>query len=157
MNYQRTKLGSFMYNFTIKCGVFLCRHKWLYYILNLTWGVFLTLIGFILSLIMLISIHKPTKYHGTFYFITRAKNWGGLEMGMIFLVSRNNQEHTVMHELGHTYQNAILGPFMLFSVSIPSAIRYWYRKFKKTTKDYDCIWFEGGASDLGKWVVNFEN
>lgn len=154
---KRTKIGTFMYNLTMQCGWFLDKHIWLYYILNFTWGIFLTVIGFLLALVMLITGHKPKKFHSTFYFNTRAKNWGGLEMGMTFLVSRNDHAHTVMHELGHTYQNAIFGPFMLFLVSIPSAIRYWVRRFKKSEKSYDAIWFEGAASDLGEAVMNYED
>ena len=46
-----------------------------------------------------------------------------------------------MHEFGHSFQNAILGPFMIFLVSIPSAIRYWYQTIReskgKTNKPYD--------------------
>jgi hypothetical protein len=33
-------------------------------------------------------------------------------------------KHCVEHECGHTFQNAIFGPFAIFLVFIPSFIRY---------------------------------
>ncbi len=51
----------------------------------------------------------------------------------------------------------MLGFFMPFIVSIPSAVRYWYREYlvrdgKKLSWElppYDSIWFEGWATALG--------
>ena len=62
--------------------------------------------------------------------------------------------HTKQHELGHTFQNAILGPFFIFLVSIPSAIRYWLHRFNKLNHDYDFAWFEGNASYFGNYYYN---
>ena len=45
-------------------------------------------------------------------------------MGLMFVRDTTSSEHVNKHELGHSYQNAILGPFMPFMVAIPSAIRY---------------------------------
>ena len=58
------------------------------------------------------------------------------------------------HESGHGIQNLLFGPLMPFVVSIPSAIRYWYREYLMKVKkikcwnlpDYDSIWFEGTAT-----------
>jgi hypothetical protein len=62
--------------------------------------------------------------------------------------------HTKCHELGHTYQNALWGPFTIFLVAIPSAIRYWYQiireKQGKPNKPYDSVYFEGSASYIGE-------
>ena len=161
MEQKRTKFGSAMYNFTTKFGKFLCKIKPLYYLLNLTWGLFLTIIGWFVALAMLVSKHKPTWYHGIIYFKTTSSNWGGFSIGMVFVVCSNAPESTLEHEYGHTYQNAILGPFMLFLVSIPSMIRYWVRdkeikKGNALKTDYDAIWFESGASDIGHWALEYE-
>ena len=79
-------------------------------------------------------------------------------MGTMFL--RDNSNYIIStnnHEYGHTFQNAILGPFFIFIVAIPSAIRYWYREFsKKTQPDYDAIWFEGSATEIGNDAYSFD-
>lgn len=101
---------------------------------------------------------KAWKF-GPCYYIMIGNNWGGLEMGKCFFVAYNMGDswtlHTKCHEMGHTFQNAILGPFMIFLVSIPSAIRYWYQRIRtkkgKSNKAYDLIWFEGSASEIGEY------
>jgi hypothetical protein len=72
---------------------------------------------------LLICGKKPIAYYGIYYFEIGAF-WGGLEMGLMFLRDKESDESVSKHELGHSYQNAILGPFMILLVSIPSAIRY---------------------------------
>lgn len=154
-NYKRTKYGKFMYNVCYKGGLFLNKHRWLYYVLASTWGILMTLVGLLISVALLIAGKKPIKYGGIYYFKV-GKNWGGLEMGLMFLTDEysGNYDDIKNHELGHSYQNAILGPLMPFLVSIPSAIRYWYRNFsKKPQPDYDAIWFEGNATDIGYAVI----
>lgn len=116
----------------------------------------MTLLGLIITLVLLIFGKKPKKHKGIYY-IEVGKGWGGLEMGLMFLCSENPSEHLKNHETGHTYQNALLGPLFPILVGIPSAIRYWYREivYKINTKKYynlpkyDDIWFEGSASDIG--------
>jgi hypothetical protein len=71
----------------------------------------------------------------------------------------NATEYTKQHEVGHSVQNCFFGPLMPFIVSIPSVIRYWYRRIRreigkppKTT--YDSVWYEGTATTLGNKVIN---
>ena len=82
-------------------------------------------------------------------------------MGTMFLRDCNSDNSINNHEYGHTFQNAILGPFFIFIVAIPSAIRYWYQtireKQNKENKDYDLIWFEGGATDIGNEAEKYFN
>ena len=162
MDYQniRTKYGKLMFNFTTKIGKFLVKHIWLYYILNYTWGLIMTIFGWLsLSLICLfdpLKIKNIGKF-GPVIYLTIGDNWGGLSLGTTTFVADNMGDlwtvHTKCHELGHTFQNAILGPFMIFLVSIPSAIRYWYQKIRamkdKTNKPYDAFWAEGSATEIG--------
>ena len=131
-------------------------NKFLFYLLSFTWGLPMTLIGCMVSLVLLIAGYKPKKYGYTWYFEV-GNNWGGLELGVMFLTNKTPSTHTKNHEVGHTLQNCYLGPLTPFVVSIPSAIRYWYREYlvrsgkKKWSElpDYDSIWFEGDASKRG--------
>lgn len=51
---------------------------------------------------------------------------------------------------------------MLFVITIPSAIRYWYRELKYHRKGlvpptmYDDIWFEGQATRWGQTYVDMD-
>ena len=131
-------------------------NKFVYYLLSFTWGLPMTLLGSIISLILIICGHRPHKWLYGYYFVI-GHGWGGLELGPFFLVSDNVSRRTLNHEFGHGIQNCFFGPLMPFMVSIPSAIRYWYREFLVKKKgyrysdlpDYDSIWFEGQATNIG--------
>ena len=156
-----SKLGKKFYDFTEKRIKFIARHKWLYYLLNCTWGIFLTLIGLIITLFLLIINKKPKKYHGIYYFEI-GKFWGGFETGLMFVRDKTSVMSVSVHEYGHTYQNAIYGPFQIFIITIPSIIRYWYREIKyerkglQTKTEYDDIWFEKSASEHGLLALDIE-
>lgn len=162
---RRTKVGRLLYKSTLKCGSFLGKHLWLYYILNYTWGFIMTFIGWIIIAFIKVFLRKSlieSKYFGPAYYCMIYNDWGGLELGKCFLVSDGTSLdwilHTKKHELGHTFQNAVLGPFFIFLVFIPSAIRYWYQRYRTykglDNKPYDLIWFEGSATDIGENYYN---
>ena len=158
---KRSFIGKFMFNFTLKCSTFLSKHLWLYYLLNYTWGILTVLFGYIILGFIHIFLRNKIADKDTFgpcYFIQIGDNWGGLELGINFILADNMGKewtlHTKQHELGHTFQNAILGPFFIFLVSIPSAIRYWLHRFNKLNHDYDFAWFEGNASYFGNYYYN---
>ena len=138
------------------------RNKFLFYLLSFTWGLPMTLIGCVVAAVLLITGHKPKKW-GYCYYFEVGENWGGLELGVIFLVNKNSSIHTRDHEHGHAFQNCWFGPLMPFVVSIPSAIRYWYRelfyyrKNKIPNTTYDSVWFEGIASTLGKEFMKWHD
>lgn len=143
----------------------------LYWLASFTWGIVMTLFGCICALGLLITGHKPQKFHYSIYFEV-GQNWGGFEAGPFFFCNKNSSLHIKQHEHGHGIQNIIFGPLMPFLVSIPSCARYWYRevqdkhwnklyKNKKLTYEewrakysnrpgYDAIWFEGWATKLGE-------
>ena len=85
------------------------------------------------------------KYNWIYYVKVSPDYWGGFEMGLMFVRDQCSYYTLNKHEFGHTFQNCLLGPFMPFLVSIPSAIRYWYRELKYERKslipptDYDAI------------------
>lgn len=150
-----------MRKFLFSASKFLAKHIWLYYLLNFTWGFLTTFIG-LLVILVLLPFKRPSRFCKTIY-VMIGKHWGGVEIGMIFLRDSTSWNVTSCHEYGHTFQNAILGPFMIFIVSIPSAIRYWYWQIKYTSKNitpphqYDDIWFEGSATEIGIYIAdNFD-
>ena len=85
-------------------------------------------------------------------------NFGGFDLGPVFVTRRGASAHLKNHELGHAIQNCILGPFMPFVISLPSSVRYWYREFrynrrgKKPPCAYESIWFEKWATELGEKI-----
>jgi len=158
MQYQneRTAYGRFMFNMTLKASRFLMKHMWLYYILNYTWGILTAIMGWIVLGFIRIFFKNKIVEKGKFgpcHYLMFGDSWGGLELGTNFLVADGMGEsgalHTKCHECGHTFQNAILGPFAIFLVFIPSCIRYWLSVFGVIDKPYDAIWFEGSATTIG--------
>lgn len=156
---ERTSIGNMMYDMLWNATKIVEKHKSLYWGLNLTWGILTTLCGLLMSLVLVMCRKKPYTWRGIWYF-TLCKDWGGLEMGTMFLRDTASNESINNHEYGHTLQNAILGPFFIFLVAIPSAIRYWYMtiraKHGKKNNDYDAIWFEGSATDIGNRGIKDE-
>lgn len=117
----------------------------------------MTLLGAVIALVMIVTGHKPKRFHYNIYFEI-GSGWGGSEFGAFMLVNKNPSQHLLQHEAGHGLQNLMLGFIMPFLVCIPSAIRYWYRKIvvktgKKRSSElpaYDSVWFEGWATHLGE-------
>lgn len=145
-----------MYSITMGWSSWLSKHMWLWYLLNLTWGILYTLIGAFIALGLLITGHKPYKYKHVWCFEV-GDNWGGLE-GVFFIFVAKNMggswtQHTKEHEFGHSFQNALYGPFNIFLTLIPSASRYWYQVIRDKkhlpNKPYDLAWFEESATDTG--------
>lgn len=128
-------------------------HPVIYYILNFTWGLLLTLVGFLLMLILL--PFGRVKRYGYILYLELRKDFGaGFSIGTVFFTGPRPGMILKEHEFGHTVQNAILGPFMLILVAIPSMLRFWYRRFlyshgKYPKHEYDAVWFEGTATSIG--------
>ena len=133
-----------------------------FYILSWTWGLLMNIIGIIV--IFFIEIYNLVRYKNVlrlkkcgwcYYIAAGDKYWGGLELGMFFLTDKSEHISTKWHEHGHAIQNCYLGLLMPLLVSIPSAIRYWYRRYLTSkgqilSTKYEDIWFEGEATKLGK-------
>ena len=118
------------------------------WLLSLTWGLIMTLVGLCAAFFLLYRSYIPTRFGPSWVFVV-GENWGGISLGPIVIVSKTAKIRTIYHEVGHTIQNAFFGPLFPFIVGIPSAIRYWYREWKKPKTDYDAIWFEGQATQWG--------
>ena len=100
-----------------------------YWLVSLTWGSIMTLLGAVIALGMLLTGHRPRRLGPNVYFEV-GRGWGGMEYGAFFFVERNAARETILHEAGHGIQNLLLGPLMPFVVCIPSALRYWMRNCK---------------------------
>ena len=152
---KRSAIGNMMYDLLYNACIFLECHRWLYWLLNFTWGILTTLCGLLISLVMLYIGKKPKRCSSIWYFQI-GKSWGGLEMGTMFLRDETSNYYMNWHEFGHTFQNAILGPCYIFIVAIPSAIRYWQQEIRrrqgKHNKPYDLIWFEENATNVGEHI-----
>ena len=125
----------------------------LYWLIQLTWGLPLTFVGGLISLVLIGMGNKPRKFGYSIYFEV-GQNWGGVNFGGFFFVQKNASHHLKSHEYGHSFQNMVLGFFMPFLVSIPSSLRYHYRKYKRkkghSLQPYDQFWCEGWATRLGE-------
>lgn len=148
-----------MYDMCFCFAKFLLKHRWLYYLLGYTWNGLMALVGLVISLALLPFV-RPSKWQWIYCFKLK-KAWGGVNFGMMFLRDTTSWDRLSMHEFGHTFQNCLFGPFVLFIVSIPSGIRYWYRRLKYERKglipptNYDDIWFEKSATDIGQYADEF--
>lgn len=125
-----------------------------YYIISFTWGFALTLIGCIITGVLMLMGYKPQKNMYGWY-IEFGEGWGGFNAGPCSIVSKNPSKHILQHEFGHSIQNCIFGPLTIFYTVIPSVLRYWYREIKQVySPDYDYAWFEGQATMFGERYFN---
>ena len=128
-------------------------------ILSCTWGAPMTLIGLFATLGLLIAGHRPHRYGIGWYFVV-GDGWGGANLGLTTILCKTSAQgtHTLNHETGHALQNCVFGVLTPFLVCIPSAVRYWWRRYQKrkgnkNLPDYDAVWFEGQATRWGeRWV-----
>lgn len=131
----------------------------LYWLVSLTWGIIMSIIGLTVGFILYLAGHEIKHLGPNVYFVV-GESWGGVNLGPVFLTCRRGEDRTKFHEAGHGLQNIILGPLFPFLVAIPSAIRYWYRELKYYKKgkvpptNYDDIWFEGQATSWGNKIYN---
>lgn len=141
----------------------------LWWIWQLTWGGLMTIPGLIVTGFCIVLLKGKPHKNGFSYIVEIGNDWGGLELGAVALCGRYSEsspywfEHTRKHEFGHAIQQLIFGPFQIFVVWIPSAIRYWYQRIavsrgKIFSPDwYDSIWFEKTATKWGSaWVEKIE-
>lgn len=141
-------------------------YKTLYWIVQLTWGALLTIPGLLITSFCIIFLKGKVHKNGFSYIVEIGGNWGGMDLGAVALcgnysnVNKRHFEHTRRHEFGHSVQQLIFGPFLLFVIAIPSAVRYWYFRLtpNKKHQDYDYVWFEYTASKWGFiWINKIEN
>lgn len=137
------------------------RNKSQFYLLSFTWGIAMTIIGCLAAIGLLIIGNKPKKYGYCWHF-EFGNGWGGVNLGPVFITSKNSSRHTKDHEHGHAHQNCAYGPFMII-ISLMSAARYWYRELKYHKRGvtpptaYDDAWYEADATKIGTEFMNWYN
>ena len=138
--------------------------KPIFYLLTFTWGLPFTLLGLMAALFLRLRGYKPKK-HGYCRYFEVGENWGGINLGLFFIVNKGSTAAIRSHEHGHAVQNCYLGPFMLIIVALPSLVRSRCRAYltekngvpESSLPPYDSIWFEGQATRLGKEAVEYIN
>ena len=158
--YSHSKAGTSLFNLCAKATKLLIKHKWLYYLLACTWGIIMTLLGLIITVVLgiakLFKANITFKKYGFIYGIKVGPDyWGGFDTGLMYIRDQKSADGLDAHEFGHTFQNCILGPLFPFIVAIPSACRWWARTLfpKKNWKAYVSAWFEDAASQCGRYAI----
>lgn len=85
-------------------------------------------------------------------FETESTN-GSVSLGNLVFISKHtrNYDKTLKHELGHTMQSKVLGPFYLFVIGIPSILWASLRMICKPLRKIDYYWFYTEAW-ANKWA-----
>ena len=128
-------------------------NKKLFWLLSLTWGLPMTLVGGVVYVTLRIVGYK-TKKVGYATCFEVGDNWGGFSAGPVIVTCKNPGMSLLSHEHGHSINNCQLGPFMIVG-SIASMVRYWYRELRYNRRgltpptDYDDFWFEALATRTG--------
>lgn len=129
--------------------------KFWFYFLTFTWGLPMTIIGFIARLVV---GKQPIRKFGYCKVYQFGKGWGGVSLGTTIITSTPFDDKLMAHEHGHAIQNCWFGFLFPFVVGLPSMIRYWWREWmwslgRRDLPDYYSIWFEGQASKLGTALI----
>ncbi len=115
-------------------------------LLNLTWGLVQTLLGFVLFLITLPFCSKVYIYEGSI--VSRIKLSFGVSLGLFIISDLRRAHKTVKHEYGHCIQSMVLGPLYLLTVGVVSPSRnIWSRimyKVKHIRKLLVLRWYYSG-------------
>lgn len=130
--------------------------RWVFYVMSLTWGLPLTLCGAVVALFLLATGHRARRWGWCWCFNVGRTNWGGLNLGLVFLTDHGDRVHTKNHEFGHAIQNCYFG-FIMPVFVLCSAIRYHYLDYLEKqglpVPEYDSWWFEGQATEYGKRYI----
>ena len=137
------------------------KKKFGFYILSCTWGILMTILGFLVAIPFLLYnyyIKEIMIKRGHCLYFRIGRGWGGFSLGPYCFVCKDASTSTMAHEHGHSLQNCLYGPFTLI-FSICSMIRYHYRNFKEANGNpcktkYDDFWFEGQATNWGNELFN---
>jgi len=124
------------------------------FILNITWGILQTFIGFIGFLIFIGKPHY--RYKGSIVTVVKG-SWGGISLGAFIFIdedipkNRAPESDFINHEYGHCLQSIILGPIYLLVIGLPSIIWAWlFESWRyKNRKSYYWLYTESWADRLG--------
>lgn len=123
-----------------------------YYTLSLTWGLPLTFLGLLGTIVLMCMGYKPKRFGWAWYFEV-GRSCDGFSLGPIFFCGKYASSTTKAHEYGHSIQNCKYGIAMVFLV-FASISRYWYYTIMEdwigmNLPKYDSWWFESQATKIG--------
>lgn len=139
--------------------------KIIYIILQSTWGILQTLLGFVVFIFNIKSKHY--FYNGAIVTVWNSKS--SVSLGMFIFITKEpffyekfKEEYSaeelskrlLVHEYGHTIQSLILGPLYLIIMGIPSTIWGFLPSLNKKRKikqiSYFSFFTEKWANSLGE-------
>lgn len=92
--------------------------KFLFYLIQWTYGIIQNLLGLIVFLLFVLKKHHI--YRCSVITVWNFKN--SLSLGMFIFSNDINNLYIIKHEYGHSIQSLILGPFWLLIIGIPSIL-----------------------------------
>ncbi len=123
----------------------------LYQLLQCTWGILQTLIGFAL---FIGNINRKHYFYKGCIVTIWKRTYSGISLGLFIFIGDEPEKNLVRtHEYGHTIQSLILGPFYLIAglVSILWAGLPYFEKLRaKKNLPYTACIVESNASRLGE-------
>lgn len=135
----------------------------LFYFLQLTWGIIQNIVGFLIYIALMIKDpNRPRlRFNGAFVILWDS-NYSA-SIGMFIFVGRvefNYFARVVSHEYGHCIQSCILGPFYFLVIGLPSYIwahnKRFIRNRYKGNYLYSDFYCEKWANRLGKKYTGLE-
>ena len=140
--------------------------KALYVLIQCTWGIPQTLLGFLLFLFFIRKRHF--LYHGAI--VTEIPGRGSVSLGLFVFIGtvlptdrrcknripdKEMEQRVLVHEYGHTIQSLILGPLYLPVIGIPSLT--WctitFSLNRTCKRSYYRFYTERWANHLGERVT----
>lgn len=137
--------------------------KFLFYLIQWTWGLPVNLVGGLMFLFCTAIKKRRWQRFGYAYIVYLPWNSGGLSMGLFIFMKDNHKNkvwtyNTRIHEYGHTWQCLILGPLYYIVIALPSAI--WCNFFegyrKKNNISYYKLYCEAWANAFGQKFAKME-
>lgn len=141
--------------------------RFLFSIVQLTWGLPQTLLGFMLFLYWLPRAKTRSLYHGAV--VTEWTAGGGISLGLFVFVSEKASRYMLngrdmtpeesktavrVHEYGHCIQSMLLGPAYLLLVGLPSYLWANLPALRKLRREkglsYYAVYPENWANALGE-------
>lgn len=128
--------------------------RFLYVLLQCTWGILQTLVGFCVFLRWCKAPHE--RYHGAV--VTRWKLRSGMSLGLFLFVPEGVYgDGFLVHEYGHTIQSLILGPLYIPVIGLPSVLWCNLPCFvnlrRKTQRTYNSMYAERSANFWGEKIT----
>ena len=110
-----------------------------YYFLQWTWGIIQNIVGLIIRAYVLSKDPNKDSFK---FFGAQVTEWnkghGSMGMGMFIFYGHKgekDEQEVLVHEYGHTLQSAVLGPFYLLVIGLPSIIWATRPKYKKLREE----------------------